>query len=413
MKKKKKIIIIAGVVAVILIFILVNLFRSGEKSYKVEVDKVKKGDVISIVTGSGTVRAINDVKISATVPGVIISLPVEDGDLVRKGQLLVQIDPSEYNSRVDQATAQLNSAKANLEQAELVFQRQKKLYEKNLTSQEQYDQSMTQYNVAKAQYEQAVASLKQAKDLLAKTTITSPMNGKITELKKKEGEMVTGATYNPTEIMTVSDLSEFEVEVEIDETDIAEVELGQKTKIDIDAFPDTSFEGKVSEIGNTAKITGFGTQEQVVNFLVKVLLIEEVKGIKPGMSASVDITAASHKEVLNIPIAAVVMREEKKDTLNTKSKEGEAEASTPSEQKAKEKKKKKEVEGVFLVEKDRAKFIPVETGIADHQNIEVVKGLKEDDQIITGSYKILRTLKDGNKVKIERKAKEEESQSAD
>jgi len=409
MKKKKKIIIIIGVVAVIFIFVLVNLFRSGEKAYKVEVDKVKKGDVTSIVTGSGTVKAINDVKISATVPGVIINLPVKDGDIVKRGQLLVQIDPSEYKSTVAQAEAQLNSARANLEQAKLVYERQKKLYEKNLTSQEQFDQTMTQYNVAQAQYEQSQANLNQAKDLLAKTTIASPMDGKITELKKKEGEMVTGATYNPTEIMTVSDLSEFEVEVEIDETDIAEVELNQKTKIDIDAFPDTSFEGEVSEIGNTAKISGFGTQEQVVNFLVKILLKDRVNGIKPGMSASVDITTAFHKEILNIPIAAVVMREEKKDTLNTKAKEGEAEASTSSVQKVKEKKKKKEVNGVFLVDKDRAKFVPVESGIADQQNIEVVSGLKEDDQIITGSYKILRTLKDGDKVKIIKKAKKEES----
>jgi HlyD family secretion protein len=229
------------------------------------------------------------------------------------------------------------------------------------------------------------------------------MEGKITELMKKEGEMVTGATYNPTEIMTISDLTAFEVEVEIDETDIAEVKLGQEAKIKIDAFPDTSFKGEVSEIGNTAKITGYGTQDQVVNFLVKVLLKDEVKGIKPWMSASVDITTASQKEVLNIPIAAVVMREEKKDTLNTNTKKGEAEASTSTEEESKDKKKKKEVEGIFLVEKDRAKFVSVKTGIADQQNIEIVSGLKENDQIITGSYKILRTLKDGDKIKIEKK----------
>lgn len=408
MRKRNKIIIVVGVVILILVFILVNLFRSGEKTYKVEVDKVKKGDITSIVTGSGKVQAIKDVKISATVPGVIISLPVKDGDIVKKGQLLVQIDPSEYKSTVAQAEAQLNSAKANLEQAKLVYERQEKLYEKNLTSKEQYDQALTQYNVAKAQYEQGQANLNQAKDLLAKTTITSPMNGKITELRKKEGEMVTGATYSPTEIMTISDLSAFEVEVEIDETDIAEVKLNQEAKIKIDAFPDTSFKGEVSEIGNTAMITGMGTQEQVVNFLVKILLKDKVQGIKPGMSASVDITTAFHQDVLNIPIAAVVMREEKKDTLNTKSKKSEAEAYTSSEEESKDKKKKKEMEGVFLVEKDRAKFVQVKTAVADQQNIEIVSGLKENDQIIIGSYKILRTLKDGNKVKIEKKVTKKE-----
>ena len=409
MKKRSKIIIIVGVLILVVVIVLLNLFRSGEKVYTVEADKVKKGDLASVVSGSGKVQAKKDVKIGAMVPGLIISLPVKDGDLVKKGQLLVQIDPSEYKSAVAQATAQLNSAKASFEQAKLLHERQQKLFEKSLTSKEQYDASLTQYNVAKAQYDQSQASLRQAEDLLAKTTITAPMDGKITELLKKEGEMVTGATYNPTEIMTISDLSAFEVEVEVDETDIAETKLVQEAKIKIDAFPDTSFKGEVSEIGNTAKVTGYGTQDQVVNFLVKVLILDEVKGIKPGMSASVDITTASHTDVLNIPIAAVVMREEKKDTLNTKSKEGKAEALASSAKEEKnDKKKKKELEGVFLVEKGRVKFVPVKSGIADQQNMEIVSGLKENDQIITGSYKILRTLKDGDKVKIEKKIEKKE-----
>lgn len=408
MKKRSKIIIIVGVLILVVVIVLLNLFRSGEKVYTVEADKVKKGDLASVVSGSGKVQAKKDVKIGATVPGLIISLPVKDGDIIKKGQLLVQIDPSEYRSAVAQATAQLNSAKANFEQARLLHERQQKLFEKSLTSKEQYDASLTQYNVAKAQYDQSQASLRQAEDLLAKTTITAPMDGKITELLKKEGEMVTGATYNPTEIMTISDLSAFEVEVEVDETDIAETRLTQEAKIKIDAFPDTSFKGEVSEIGNTAKVTGYGTQDQVVNFLVKVLILDEVKGIKPGMSASVDITTASHKDVLNIPIAAVVMREEKKDSLNTKSKEGKSEALASSVKEEKDKKKKKEIEGVFLVEKGRAKFVPVKSGIADQQNMEIVSGLKENDQIITGSYKILRTLKDGDKIKIGKKMEKKE-----
>jgi HlyD family secretion protein len=408
MKKRSKILIIAGVLIFVVVIVLLNLLRSGEKVYQVQIDKVKKGDIASVVTGSGKVQAKNDVKIGATVPGLIISLPVKDGDLVKKGQLLVQIDPSEYRSAVAQATAQLTSAKANFEQSRQLHERQQKLYEKGLTSKEQYDASLTQYNVSKAQFDQSQASLRQAEDLLAKTTITAPMDGKITQLLKKEGEMVTGATYNPTEIMTISDLSAFEVEVEVDETDIAETRLGEEAKIKIDAFPDSSFKGEVSEIGNTAIITGYGTQDQVVNFLVKVLILDEVKGIKPGMSASVDITTASHKDVLNIPIAAMVMREEKKDTLNVKSKEGKSEAQASSVKEEKGKEKKKEIEGVFLVEKGRAKFVPVKSGIADQQNMEIVSGLKENDQIITGSYKILRTLKDGDKVKVEKKIEKKE-----
>jgi HlyD family secretion protein len=409
MKKRNKIIIILAVIAVIVIFVLANLLRSGEKSFKVEVEKVKKGDITSIVTASGKIQAKRNVKISAYVVSKIIDLPVKDGDAVKKGQLLVQLDPARYKAEVEQAEAQMRMAGANLEQAKLVYDRQKQLFEKNLTSQEQSDNAKTSYHAAQAQYDQSKAALAQAQDDLSKTTITAPMDGVITELNAEVGEIVMiGTMNNPgTVIMTISDLSEIEAEVEVDETDVANLELGQEAKISIDAYPDTNFKGKVTEIGNTGRISGYGTQEQVTNFLVKVLLLDEVKGIKPGMSASVDITTDSRKGVLNVPIAAVVLRAEKEDTLKTK--KGEKSSSNPDSLKATdEKKKKKEKEGVFVVEKDQAKFEAVKTGISDQQNIEIVSGIKENDQIITGSYKILRNLKDGDKVKIVKKSQLEE-----
>lgn len=409
MKKRNKIIIILAVIAVIVIFVLANLLRSGEKSFKVEVEKVKKGDITSIVTASGKIQAKRNVKISAYVVSKIIDLPVKDGDVIKKGQLLVQLDPARYKAVVEQAEAQMRMAGANLEQAKLVYDRQKQLFEKNLTSQEQSDNAKTSYHAAQAQYDQSKAALAQAQDDLSKTTITAPMDGVITELNAEVGEIVMiGTMNNPgTVIMTISDLSEIEAEVEVDETDVANLELGQEAKISIDAYPDTNFKGKVTEIGNTGRISGYGTQEQVTNFLVKVLLLDEVKGIKPGMSASVDITTDSRKGVLNVPIAAVVLRAEKEDTLKTK--KGEKSSSNPDSLKATdEKKKKKEKEGVFVVEKDQAKFEPVKTGISDQQNIEIVSGIKENDQIITGSYKILRNLKDGDKVKIVKKSQLEE-----
>jgi HlyD family secretion protein len=409
MKKRNKIIIILAVIAVIVIFVLANLLRSGEKSFKVEVEKVKKGDITSIVTASGKIQAKRNVKISAYVVSKIIDLPVKDGDVIKKGQLLVQLDPARYKAVVEQAEAQMRMAGANLEQAKLVYDRQKQLFEKNLTSQEQSDNAKTSYHAAQAQYDQSKAALAQAQDDLSKTTITAPMDGVITELNAEVGEIVMiGTMNNPgTVIMTISDLSEIEAEVEVDETDVANLKLGQEAKISIDAYPDTNFKGKVTEIGNTGRISGYGTQEQVTNFLVKVLLLDEVKGIKPGMSASVDITTDSRKGVLNVPIAAVVLRAEKEDTLKTK--KGEKSSSNPDSLKATdEKKKKKEKEGVFVVEKDQAKFEPVKTGISDQQNIEIVSGIKENDQIITGSYKILRNLKDGDKVKIVKKSQLEE-----
>jgi len=408
--KKKKILIVMGAILLVAVIVVANVLKSGEKTYQVQAEKVKRGDITSIVTANGKIVPRTDVKISAYVPAKIIRLPVKEGDVVKKGQLLVQLDDTEYKAAVNQARAQLASAKANLEQAKLTHKRQKELFEKKLSSKEQYDMAKTELQLAEAQYQQAVASLEKARYNLSKTTITSPIDGVVTALNAEEGEIVMiGTMNNPgTVIMTISDMSEIEAEVEVDETDIAEVKIGQEAEIRIDAFPDTTFRGKVSEIGHTARISGLGTQDQVTNFLVKVVLLDEVPDIRPGMSASVDITTSHRSDVLNVPIQAVVMREEKSDTTTIKKGEEKgAQASVDSIPHRKNEKgrkgKKKEVEGVFVVKDGRAKFVKVNTGIADQQNIEIVSGINEDDLVVTGSYKILRTLKDGDKVKITKK----------
>jgi HlyD family secretion protein len=415
MKKKKRIIIILGVVVVVAIVIVVNVLKSGEKTWKVQAEEVQKSDITSVVTANGKIIPITDVKISAYVPAKITRLPVEEGDMVKKGQLLVQLDDTEYRAAVNQAKAQLASAQASLEQAQLVYDRKKELFERKLSSKEEYDMAKTELDLAEARHEQAVASLDQAKYNLSKTTITSPMNGIVTSLNAEVGEIVMiGTMNNPgTVIMAVSDMSEIETEVEVDETDIAEVKLGQEAEIEIDAYPDTVFRGEVTEIGHSARISGLGTQDQVTNFLVKVKLLDDVPSIRPGMSASVDITTDSRPDALNVPIQAVVMREEKSDTLIAKEEEKEgalASANTlPKKGNKKGKKEKKELEGVFVVKEGRAKFVEVKTGIADQQNIEIVSGINEDDMVVTGTYKILRTLKDGDKVKVTEKKGEEES----
>jgi len=398
------------------IIIVANVLKSGEKTYQVHAEKVEKSDITAVVTANGRIVPRTDVKISAYVPAKIIKLPVEEGDVVEEGQLLVQLDDTEYRAAVNQAKAQLASAKASLEQARLVYNRQKELFEKKLSSEEKYDMAKTELDLAKARYEQAVASLDQAKYNLSKTTMTSPMDGMVTSLNAEVGEIVMIWTMNNpgTVIMTVSDMSEIETEVEVDETDIAQVKIGQEAEIEIDAYPDTTFRGKVTEIGHTARISGLGSQDQVTNFLVKIMLLDEVPSIRPGMSASVDITTDFREDALNVPIQAVVMREEKVDTLTTKKeKEEGALASVDSLSKKgnkKDKKKKKEIEGIFVVEEGRAKFVKVNTGIADQQNIEIVSGINDDDMVVTGSYKILRTLKDGDKVKVtEKKGKGKES----
>ncbi len=414
MKKKKKIIIILGVVLVVAIVIVANVLKSGEKTWKVQAEEVQKSDITSVVTANGQIIPITDVQISAYVPAKIIRLPVEEGDTVKKGQLLVQLDDTEYRAAMNQAKAQLASAKASLEQAQLVYDRKKELFERKLSSKEEYDMAKTELDLAEARHEQAVASLDQAKYNLSKTTITSPMYGIVTSLNAEVGEIVMiGTMNNPgTVIMAVSDMSEIEAEVEVDETDIAEVELGQEADIEIDAYPDTVFRGEVTEIGHSARISGLGTQDQVTNFLVKVKLLDDVPSIRPGMSASVDITTDSRLDALNVPIQAVVMREQKSDSLAGKEeeKEGALASEDTAQKKAnkKGKKEKKELEGVFVVQEGRAEFVEVKTGIADQQNIEIVSGINEDDLVVIGSYKILRTLKDGDKVKVTEKKGEEE-----
>ena len=417
MKKKKKILIILGAVIVVAIIIVANVLKSGEKTYQVQAEKVERSDLTSVVTANGRIVPKTDVKISAYVPAKITKLPVEEGDVVEKGQLLVQLDDTEYRAAMNRSKAELASARASMEQAQLVFNRQKELFGKKLSSEEQYDMARTELDLARARRQQAAASLDQTRYNLSKTTMASPMDGIVTSLNAEVGEIVMiGTMNNPgTVIMTVSDMSEIEAEVEVDETDIAQVKLGQETEISIDAYPDTTFRGRVTEIGHAARISGLGTQDQVTNFLVKVMLLDEVSTIRPGMSASVDITTDSRTDVLSVPIQAVVMREEESDTLTEEGEEKEgAVASTDSgsvkgEKKGK-KKEKEEVEGIFLIVDGRAKFVRVATGIADQQNIEIVSGIDEDDQVVTGSYKILRTLKDGDKVKVtEKKGKGDEN----
>ena len=426
MKKRTKWFLFGGGGVIVALIILLNIMSSGEKATKVQTDKVKKSDLTAFVTANGKIEPKTKVKISAYVPAKITGLPVKEGDKVRRGQLLVQLDPLNYQASMDQvqaslqsSQARLNLAKANLEQSELVFKRQKQLFEKNLTSQEQFDAARTQYNVYQAEHDAAVhsvsqnkAALDQAKDNLTKTTITTPINGVVTDLNAEVGEIVmVGTMNNPgTVIMTVSDLSEIEAEIEVDETDIANVKIGQEAKFRIDAFPDTTFKGKVTEIGNTGKVEGLGTQNQVTSFKVKVQLVDNVVAVRPGMSCSVDIITNTRSGVLNLPIQAVVLRELKKEKPEKKDKKenSEALASTakdPKDNKNDENKKKKEVEGVFVVKSGRAVFVPVQTGIADQQNIEITSGIQDKDEVITGSYRILRTLKDGDKIKIDNSSK--------
>jgi HlyD family secretion protein len=401
-KKKKKWFFIIGGVVIVLLFVVLALKSNNTKKTNVTVERAGRGEITSIVTATGKVKAQADVQISADVMGRIERLPVKEGDTVKTGQLLVEIDSRSREMDLAQARGALLSAQSALENAKINLDREKALIAKNLTSQAQVDLAQSTHDQAAAQVQIDQAVLDRAQDQLDKCTIRAPMSGIITQLNSEAGEMVVIGTMNAagTVIMVISDLSTIEIEAEVDETDIASVNIGQGAKISLDAFPDTTFKGKVIEVGNSAKTsTTYGVaSDQVTNFLVKVLIEDTVKNIKPGMTASVDITTAHRPDAIKIPSGAVVMRPEgtENEPLNPESEnEGTAKA---EEAKDVLPAKKKDIDGVFIVTGEQAKFVPVKTGIRDQQFVEIVNGVSEGDSVITGPYKTLRTIKQGEYV---------------
>jgi HlyD family secretion protein len=403
--KKKKWIIVGLVVVVVGALLVANARKSSGKGFAVQTEKASTGDLKQMVSATGRVVPPTEVKISANISGRIEHIAVEEGDAVQKGQLLVELDRDRYEFAVRKARAALSESEARLVQAELEWQRQQELYDRKLISKQAYDDAEAAHKAQTFAVEQMRANLAEIEKNLAECTIHSPITGIVTDLVAKQGEnVVIGTMNNPgTVIMTVSDLSVIEIEAEVDETDVSLVSAGQPVKIELDAFPDTTFRGTVVKIGNSANITGFGSQDQATNFMVNVRLLDTVVNIKPGMTASVDVTTSTRDSVLQIPIQAVVMRE-RKDTVETAkgdSDAGVAVAATADAAPTRRREKAEELEGVFVVEDGVAKFKEIRTGIADQQYIEVASGLETGAEVITGSFKILRELKDGDPVKVD------------
>lgn len=399
-RRKKRTLIVLGVVLVIALIILFNLRTRREKTVKVTIEKVKTSDLVSIVSASGEIKPKKNVNISAHVPGRIIKIGVKEGDVVKAGDFLLKLDAAQYEALAEGNRAAIRSYKAQLIQEEArqqrdknVYDRQKRLYDEQLISKDQLEMAKAQFDVSnaqvraiKSQIQQAEASLKSTMDNLNKTTYGSPIDGMITSLRVEEGEVaIIGTMNNPgTVLMTIADLSVMEVEVEVDETDVVGVQLGQTANVRVDAFPDIVFKGKVTEIGSSAlQKTAATTTQESKDFKVIITLENPSQKLKPGLSASADIVAAEKKGVLSVPIASLVVREK------------------PAADK--DKKDAKEEEGVYLVENSRVKFQMVAKGITGGMNIEVVSGLKEGQEIVTGPYNALRELKDGILIKSEEK----------
>jgi len=407
---KKKVIIAIVVIAVIATFVIINLKKSKGGEIPVQVEKVRRGDVTQIVSASGKVQPELEVKISANISAEIIGLYVKEGDRVRKGQLLVKLDSTKYRAAVERARSNKKSKEANLLKAKSDYKRTEDLYRQKLTSQADLENAEANLKLAESQLEQAEADLRQAIDDLAKTKLYSPLSGTVTLINKEVGEIALGSMFQADVIMVVADLSQMEVISEVDENDVVLVSEGDTTIIEVDAFPDTTFTGIVKRIAQSATTRGRGTQEEVTNFEVKIAILDKEEKLRPGMSATVDIKTDTRRNVLTIPIQAVTVRS--RSEINRAQEAGDNDAKKAQRRKKSPEKqagtiaaqKDEMLEVVFVVKDGVARIVPVKTGISSDTDIEIVSGLKEGQEVVTGSYRALsKTLKDGSRVKITEK----------
>lgn len=420
-KKKKRIILLISIGILLLIIIAVIISSRKEKVIEVQTEKVAKRNITQLVTATGKIQSEIHVNISAEVSGEIVSLPFDEGDEVKKGDLIVKIKPDVYYPQIRQQQAAINVHESNLKaqdvalrKHQLELSRIKELYSKGLASQSDldnaqnnYDATLASMNTIRAQINQQRANLSAVQYDMSKTTIYAPMSGTITQKNNEKGEKVLGTMSNMgSNIMTISDLSKMECQVEVGETDVSFINLGDTARIEVDAFPDRIFTGYVYEIANSAKTKGTGTQEEVVNFIVKIRIINNDVDLRPGMSCTVDIEVEKKENVLSVPIQSVTTREE--DTVSfSKTAENEdrdENLSRKNEDKILRKIKPREI--VFIVENGAAKKKVVRTGISDDTYIEISDGLSEDMEVVKGSFKAInKELEEDTKVKINNERK--------
>ncbi|GJQ05403.1 efflux RND transporter periplasmic adaptor subunit [Capnocytophaga canimorsus] len=410
---KKKVIIIVGIVLVLILLIVGK--KSGwwgnqPKGKEVEVKQITRNSLTQKVSATGKIQPELEIKISSEVSGEIIELPVVEGQMVKKGDLLVRINPDIYQSVLNRSVASLENIKSSLRQAEAnfkeneaSFERNQKLFEKGVISRAEWDKAVSAYDIAKANKESAkysvqsaMASVSEAQDNLKRTSIYAPASGTISKLNVELGERVVGTVQmTGTEIMRVANLSSMEVEVDVNESDIVKVNINDRATIEVDAYPKKNFEGRVTNIANTANATA--SVEQVTNFKVKIhideasyqaLLTGKKQGyspFRPGMTATVDILTTKRNDVVTVPVSAIVMKSIKaisKDSL------------------IKEKDDKRQ-EAVFVVKDGKALLKAVSTGIQDNTDIEILSGVEAGEQIIVGPYNLVsRILKSGDEVRV-------------
>ena len=414
MSKRTKWAVGGGILLAIVLIGGLSAAKGRNKATEVRIEQVEKRDLVASVTASGQVQPHTKVDLASDITGRIVRLVVKEGDNVTKGQFLLEIDPSQYRASAERASAAVASARSQaamasptLSQARRNYGRLLALKKENptLVSDEQVEQLKTQVDVAQAQLEsarngiaQASASLRDAESQLGKTSIFAPMTGKVTRLNVREGETAIMGTLNKdaATLLTISDMSLLETKVKVDETDVSRISLGDSTVIQIDAFPDTTFVGRVSEISNSSLKAGASGSanpaDQAINYEVTITLVNAPKTTRPDFSATAKIITDTRKNVLSIPIIALTVRE---DSVKPDSGAITLAKAAPTKVVG-----KRDVEGVFVVSTDnKVTFKPVKVGIAGEKYFEVVNGLKENEKIVGGTYQAIRELKDGSRVK--------------
>ena len=393
--------------------------RNWNKATPVLTARVATQDIVSKVTANGKIQAENKVEMSALVQGQVVNLAVREGDKVKKGDFLLQIDRNRAAAEEAGSSAALkaslsdrDSAKENVAQAQRDFDRARRNYEARITSEADFQRAQSGLETARSAFEAAQnrvdqmrAGLSANRDTLSKTTVRAPIEGVVTTLRVKAGEVtVIGTMNNPgTQLLTVSDMSTVEAVLMVDETDTPTVQVGQKTLLAIDAYPGRPFEGLVTEVGNSPilrddpDLQGLTTTSDAINFKVKAKVVMPPPGIRPGFSVTADIITGTKPKVPAVPLAAVVVRD------------------SPRGERTEAGKLKTE-EGVYALREDKAVFTPVKTGISGELMVEVLTGVKPGEEIITGPFKALRQIKDGDRVKRmsekEKKAAETEGAGA-
>ncbi len=395
MSKRKKGLLFLGLFLLIAVMAAVTLKRDNTGTVDVSVEVAKRGDITRTVSGSGYVQSAVDVDISARIPAEIVTIHVREGDSVKQGQLLADLDRTRYEAALEQTESQLLSARADFKKANADFKRTQDLFNKNLTSQADLDAAEAHLLSSESAVRQMEALLRQTKDDLSKTRLLSPMNGTVIKRYKEVGEIVTGSQFQADPILNVADLSRMEVLTEIDENDVVFVTVGDECRIEVDAIQDTILPGRVSEIAHMATTRGRGTQEQVTNFEVKTAVIEGHAKLRPGMSATIDIATETRSDVLYLPIQCVTARAAKKDSAAASS------STLPPSASGEGKTDMQEV--VFVVEGDTVRMAKVETGISNDTSIEIISGVREDEKVVSGNYRALSSqLQAGSRVKVKK-----------